>query len=725
MKSLHSMALFWVLSILLLGFALSTDDATNPIQKVLELLEHMEKQIIGAGEDSHDGYVEFAKMCEHRSVELSQEIKLARSQVEDLKATIEAAADDESEMKSQIEEIASVASNSEADLKAAAAIRKKETEDFNDNQKDLIDTISQMERAISILEKQQKEKSGASFAQLPVSVQKNAIKVQKQRAAALAEAFSAMIDSSSLDTADSERLASLMQTSDGDADSEADGSDLDAAEAAYNGSPQGTGNIIETLDNLLEKAQGQLDNARSKETNAKHNFEMFQASLQRKIAQAQTDMIDTKKAIGVAGQTRAQAEGDLEITKKDLAEDEKSLGTLHRECMNKAADYQEETGSRGAELKALATAKKVIKEMTGAAEEDTYGKAASFLQVASGSYVASPAVRAVRLVKDIGKEQKMSALLDMAHKMESVIRNSAISGEDPFAKVKSMISSMLGKLTKQMDEEASQKAYCDKEMSDTSKSKASKTSEVDKLQTRIDTQSSESLSLREQVSILQKELLAIMSTQQEMDRMRKEEHALVLKTKPELEQGREGIKKALKVLRKYYSQEDDKSHDAQDSGGTSIIGMLEVVESDIAKAIANLDEQEDSSQAQYVEQTNENNLAKAVKTQDVTYKTKQTKALSKVTSESSTDLDGVQTELDAVNEYYAKIQEECIAKPKSYEERRKRQGTTLQGLQDAMQILQGKAALAQQNARRLRGVAPHQNEGESQPESALGYDGEP
>merc|ERR1719380_589750 len=235
-------------------------------------------------------------------------------------------------------------------------------------------------------------------------------------------------------------------------------------------------------------------------------------------------------------------------------------------------------------------------------------------------------------------------------------------------------------------------------MSDTSKSKASKTSEVDKLQTRIDTQSSESLSLREQVSILQKELLAIMSTQQEMDRMRKEEHALVLKTKPELEQGREGIKKALKVLRKYYSQEDDKSHDAQDSGGTSIIGMLEVVESDIAKAIANLDEQEDSSQAQYVEQTNENNLAKAVKTQDVTYKTKQIKALSKVTSESSTDLDGVQTELDAVNEYYAKIQEECIAKPKSYEERRKRQETTLQGLQDAMLILQGKAALAQQNA---------------------------
>merc|ERR1719265_48547 len=270
-----------------------------------------------------------------------------------------------------------------------------------------------------------------------------------------------------------------------------------------------------------------------------------------------------------------------------------------------------------------------------------------------------------------------------------------------------MIESMKDKIQKEMDDEANHKAYCDKEISDTTKSQQSKTATVDKLKTRIDTQTSQSLSLREQVAQLQKELLSIMQTQKEMDRMRKEEHARYKGTKPELVQGIEGIKKALKVLRKYYSQDKEKEPDPT-SAGSQIIGILEVVESDISKGIANLDEQEASSQTQYEDQTKENEPAKAVKQQDVTYKTKEIKSLSKVTSESSSDLDGVQAELDAVNEYFSKIQEECIGRPDAYEERLKRQTTTMTGLKDALQTLQGRASLAQQGTRKLRGVTPHQ-----------------
>merc|ERR1719265_1841942 len=252
-----------------------------------------------------------------------------------------------------------------------------------------------------------------------------------------------------------------------------------------------------------------------------------------------------------------------------------------------------------------------------------------------------------------------------------------------------MIESMKDKIQKEMDDEANHKAYCDKEISDTTKSQQSKTATVDKLKTRIDTQTSQSLSLREQVAQLQKELLSIMQTQKEMDRMRKEEHARYKGTKPELVQGIEGIKKALKVLRKYYSQDKEKEPDPT-SAGSQIIGILEVVESDISKGIANLDEQEASSQTQYED------------------KTKEIKSLSKVTSESSSDLDGVQAELDAVNEYFSKIQEECIGRPDAYEERLKRQTTTMTGLKDALQTLQGRASLAQQGTRKLRGVTPHQ-----------------
>jgi len=126
--------------------------------------------------------------------------------------------------------------------------------------------------------------------------------------------------------------------------------------------------------------------------------------------------------------------------------------------------------------------------------------------------------------------------------------------------------------------------------------------------------------------------------------------------------------------------------------------MLEVIESDFAKGIANLDEEETVAQTQYDKQTQEIKIEVTVKRQEIAFKNKEIKSLSKVTSESSTDLDGVQTELAAVNEYFAKIQQECIAKPEPYEERRKRHEATLQGLQDAQQILSGGAFFLQQGA---------------------------
>merc|ERR1719421_443389 len=87
-------------------------------------------------------------------------------------------------------------------------------------------------------------------------------------------------------------------------------------------------------------------------------------------------MDKTKKANAGHEETKATAEGDLEITNKDLAEDMKQLADTHQECMTKATDFEAETASRGEELKVIATAKKIIIEATGGAAAQTY----SFLQ---------------------------------------------------------------------------------------------------------------------------------------------------------------------------------------------------------------------------------------------------------------------------------------------------------------------------------------------------------
>merc|ERR1719396_288333 len=111
-------------------------------------------------------------------------------------------------------------------------------------------------------------------------------------------------------------------------------------------------------------------------------------------------------------------------------------------------------------------------------------------------------------------------------------------------------------------------------------------------------------------------------------------------------------------------------HAKASGAGGSIIGILEVCESDFATNLAKEESQEADSAENYEKTTQENKINKATKDQDVKYKTQEAVALDKLISELTSDKETAITELDAVNEYYAKIKERCIAKPETYEQRK-------------------------------------------------------
>merc|ERR1719411_1646806 len=113
------------------------------------------------------------------------------------------------------------------------------------------------------------------------------------------------------------------------------------------------------------------------------------------------------------------------------------------------------------------------------------------------------------------------------------------TGADPFAKIKGLISDMMAKLEEAADADATEKAYCDKELAETRAKKEDKTAEIKKLSTKIDQMSTRSAKLREEVAALQKALADLMSAQAEMDALREKENEAYKVNKPELEQGLE------------------------------------------------------------------------------------------------------------------------------------------------------------------------------------------
>merc|ERR1719253_2557196 len=99
--------------------------------------------------------------------------------------------------------------------------------------------------------------------------------------------------------------------------------------------------------------------------------------------------------------------------------------------------------------------------------------------------------------------------------MSSAMRFASASGTDPFAKVKSLIADMITTLEADAQGDASHKAYCDKETSEATAKKDEKKALIEKLSTKIDSQSAKSAQLKESVATLQNQLAQLASSQAE------------------------------------------------------------------------------------------------------------------------------------------------------------------------------------------------------------------
>merc|ERR1712100_728475 len=126
---------------------------------------------------------------------------------------------------------------------------------------------------------------------------------------------------------------------------------------------------------------------------------------------------------------------------------------------------------------------------------------------------------------------------------------------------------------------------------------------------------------KKEIADLQKSLAELAASQATMDKMRMEEHEVYVSQKPEMEEGLQGVKLALKILKDYYGGDAD--HEAAKGAGEGIIGLIEVIESDLTKELTDVEANEKTSKAEYDAQTKENEIMKVTMDQDVKYKTKE------------------------------------------------------------------------------------------------------
>merc|ERR1719401_2837711 len=180
--------------------AVSAEDVqSNPLGKVFELMSALEAKIVKEGEAEAKAFKEFFEWCDSASQNLNNEIKTGKKKQAKLEAKIGELTSAIDVGSSNIEDLAAAISKNKGELDDATAIRTKEAADFDASEKELVETVDTLDRAVSIISTEM-AKNPAALAQIDTSSMSE-----------LVQSLGAVVDAAGFSTSDHKKLMSLVQ----------------------------------------------------------------------------------------------------------------------------------------------------------------------------------------------------------------------------------------------------------------------------------------------------------------------------------------------------------------------------------------------------------------------------------------------------------------------------------------------------------------------------------
>merc|ERR1719498_859119 len=136
------------------SLSFDVEEAKNrPVSKVITLLKDMLKQLEKEAEEDEEVYDKLACWCETNDKEKTKSIADAEARIADLTTKIEELTASSARLNTEIKNLEKeVAANQNA-LDKATAIRQKELAEFNEEEKDLLESISALKAAVTVLSK--------------------------------------------------------------------------------------------------------------------------------------------------------------------------------------------------------------------------------------------------------------------------------------------------------------------------------------------------------------------------------------------------------------------------------------------------------------------------------------------------------------------------------------------------------------------------------------------
>merc|ERR1712157_619458 len=402
----------------------------RPVSKVITLLKDMLKQLEKEAEEDEEIYDKMACWCETNDKEKTKAIADAEARISDLTTKIEELTASSARLNTEINILEKeVAANQEA-LDQATAIREKELAEFNAEEKDLLQSISALKSAVTVLSKHH----GGALLQLPKSHLEGlaqTMQYQMQKHSSLLQGV--------LTHSERRAVAAFVQ---------APQDYFDASPTFKQSYAPQSGEIFGILRQMRETFEANLADSQKEEMANQKAYEDLKAAKEEEIAAGQAQIDSKTQELADTDSKNAQSKEDIEDTRNSLSADEQFLMMLKEKCQMTDKEWEERQKTRQLEMEAVS---KALEVLSGDDAHDLFTRTFNpALLQESSSMQSARRVQASKLLKSVADKLNSPRLATLAYKVRL----------DAFTRVKKAIDDMIAQLLKEKADEIKHKDFC-------------------------------------------------------------------------------------------------------------------------------------------------------------------------------------------------------------------------------------------------------------------------
>jgi len=645
----------------------------RPVSKVITLLKDMLKQLEKEAEEDEEIYDKMACWCETNDKEKTKSISDAEARISDLTTKIEELTASSARLNTEIKNLEKEVAENQAALDKATAIRQKELSEFNEEEKDLLGSISALKSAVTVLSKHN------SLLQMPRShVTGIAASVQN-----LMQKHSSLL-SGVLTHSERKAVSAFIQAPE----------DYFDAEPTFKQSyaPQ-SGAIFGILKQMKETFETNLSSSQKEEMANQKAYEDLKAAKEDEIAAGQSQIDSKTQELADTDEKNAQAKEDVEDTKKSLSADEQFLMMLKEKCSMTDGEWEERQKTRQLEMEACSKALAVLSSDDA---HDLFTKTfnPSLLQKETAMHSEMRA-QASKLLSAVAQKMQNPRLATLAVRVRL----------DAFTRVKKAIDDMVAQLLKEKEDEIKHKDFCVDEFNTNELQTEKKERSKQDLTAKIEDLDSTIEQLTKAIDTLKSEVAEMQVQMKRAGEDREKENKEFQMTVADQRATQKLLTAALNILKGFYAKKAAALVQLQQPAGPppppgfeaykknaaagGVMGMIQQIINDAKAMEAEVIRSEEDAQKAYEEFVKDTNGSIDAKSKDIVNKAESKAKAEGDRVEAKENKEAVMLELEQLSNYKAELHSSCDFVMKNFEIRQTGRDEEIEALKQAKAILSG------------------------------------